>query len=176
MALLFFLVLNLLLLAGALAYLAFLTYTLVVASYKGSPYAPTREAQMEAIFALAEARPGELLVDLGSGNGAVLLAAAERGLRARGVDINPFWVWYARRRIARRGLGHLATVVRGDMFAHPVADADIVFLYLVPGAMERLAPRLRQETRKDARIIANRFPLPGWTPARVRDTIMRYHA
>lgn len=176
MTLFLFLILNVLLLAAAAAYVVFLAWTLVIAAYKGSPYAPTKDDRMDALFALADARPGELLVDLGSGNGAVLLAAAARGIRARGVEINPFWVWYSRWRIRRHGMSRLATVVRGDMFTHPVADADIVFLFLVPGAMARLAPRLRREVRPAARIIANRFPLPGWTPVRERDKLMRYHA
>lgn len=176
MTLFLFLALNLLLLAAAAAYLVFLTYTLIVAAYKGSPYAPTKEDRMEHIFALADARPGELLVDMGSGNGAVLLAAAERGIRARGVEINPFWVWYSRWRIARRGLSHRATVVRGDMFTHPIADANVIFLFLVPAAMARLSERIRREALPGARIIAHRFPLPGWTPVKEREKIMLYHA
>lgn len=176
MILFFFLAFNLILLAAAAAYLVFLIYTLIIAPYRGSPYAPTKHDCMETIFFLAEAKTGDMLVDLGSGNGAVLIAAASRGIRARGVDINPFWVWYARRRIRRRGLTHLATVMRGDMFTHPVGDANIIFMYLVPGAMARLAPRLRREVAPGTRIIANLFPLPEWTPAKEKDRILLYHA
>lgn len=176
MTLFLFLALNIILLAAAAAYLVFLTYTLVIAAYKGSPYAPTKSDRMEHIFALADARPGELLVDLGSGNGAVLLAAAERGIRSRGVEINPFWVWYSRWRIAQRGFTHLATVVRGNMFTHPVADADIIFLFLVPVAMALLSERLRREASPRTRIIAHRFILPGWTPVKQKETILLYQA
>lgn len=176
MTLFLFLALNLFFLAIASAYLVFLVYTLIIAANKGSPYAPTRRERMETIFALAGAKPGELLVDLGSGDGAVLLAAAERGLYAQGVEINPFWVWYARRRITRRGLTHLVAVARGDMFTHPVADAHIIFMYLVPGAMARLAPRLRREAMPGTRIIANRFSLPGWTRVKEQNGMMLYHA
>lgn len=176
MTLFFFLAFNVLLLAASAAYLIFLTYTLVIAPYRGSPYAPTKRDPREAIFALAGAKPGELLVDLGSGNGGVLIAAADRGIRARGVEINPFWVWYARWRIRRRGLAHLAAVTRGDMFTYPIADADIIFMYLVPVAMARLAPRLRSEAAPGTRIIVNRFPLPGWIPVREQNEIFLYHA
>lgn len=175
MILFLFLALNSLLLAASAAYLVFLIYTLVIAPRKGSPYAPTKGDRREAIFTFAAARPGELLVDLGSGNGAVLITAAERGIRARGVEINPFWVWYSRRRIRRRGLGHLAAVVRGDMFTHPVADAGIVFMYLVPDAMARLSGRLRREAAPGTRIISNCFPLPGWTPVKEQDRMLFYH-
>lgn len=171
-----FLGVNIVFLAAAVVFLIFLTHTLVVAPYRGSPYAPTRQARRAAIFELAEGKPGDLLVDLGSGNGAVLIAAASRGIRARGVEINPFWVWYSRRRIARRGLGRLATVVRGDMFTHPVADADIIFMYLVPAAMERLAARLQREAMPGTRIIAHCFLLPGWAPVKERDKVILYHA
>ena len=176
MTLFFFLVFNVVFLGISVGFLVFLIHTLIIAAYRGSPYAPTKSSRMAVIFTFAEAQSGDLLVDLGSGNGNVLIAAAERGIRARGVDINPFWVWYARWRIRRRGLGHLATVVRGDMFAHPVADASIVFLFLVPLAMAILSERLRREARPGTRIIANRFPLPGWTAQKEQDMIMVYHA
>lgn len=175
MTLFFFLALNILLFAAAAAYLVFLICTLIIAPYRGSPYAPTKDDGIEAIFFLAGAKPGELLIDLGSGNGAVLIAAASRGIRARGVEINPFWVWYSRWRIRRRGLAHLAAVARGDMFTHPVADANIIFMYLVPTAMARLSDRLRSEAAPGTRIIANRFPLPGWTPDKQQESILLYH-
>ncbi len=176
MTLFLFFLLNLAFLSVAVGFLAFLIHTLIIATNKGSPYAPTRGARIAAIFAFAEARPGDVLVDLGSGNGGVLIAAAERGIRARGVEINPFWVWYSRFRIRRRGLDALATVVRGDMFSHSTADADVIFLFLVPPAMARLSPILRRDARPGTRIIANLFPLPGWTPRKERDMIMVYHA
>lgn len=175
LALVLILILTIALLAAAAAYLVFLIYTLIIAPRKGSPYAPTKKDYIEAIFALAAARPGELLVDLGSGNGAILIAAAERGIRARGVEINPFWVWYSRARIRRRGLSRLASLAYGDMFAHPIADADIIFMYLVPGAMARLSDRLRREAAPGARIIAHRFPLPGWMPTKKQEALLLYH-
>ncbi|MEK7541256.1 MAG: hypothetical protein AAB533_00155 [Patescibacteria group bacterium] len=175
MTLFLFLLLNIVFLAIAVVFLFFLAYTLIIATNKGSPYAPTRATRIAAVLEYAEARPEELLVDLGSGNGGVLIAAAERGIRARGVEINPFWVWYSRRRILRRGLGHLATVVRDDLFTHPFADANIIFMYLVPPAMERLAPRIRREAAPGTRVVVHRFPLPGWTPVKQRDAILLYH-
>lgn len=176
MTLFLFLALNIVFLAVSVGFLVFLIHTLIIATYRGSPYAPTKSSRMAAIFTFAEARPGDVLVDLGSGNGAVLIAAAERGIRARGVEINPFWVWYSRFRIKSRGLGHLATVVRGDMFTHPVNDANILFLFLVPPAMAILSERLRREAMHGTRIIANRFPLPGWTARKEQDMITLYHA
>ena len=176
MTLFIFLVLNVAFLGISVGFLIFLIYTLIIATNKGSPYAPTKGASMETVFEFADARPGNLLVDLGSGDGAVLIAAAERGIHARGVEINPFWVWCSRFRIRRRGLEHLATVVRGDMFTHPLSDADAVFLFLVPSAMARFSPILRRDARPGTRIITNRFPLPGWTPQKERGMILLYHA
>lgn len=176
MTLFLFLALNIAFLATAVVFLFFLIHTMIIATYRGSPYAPTKHARMAVIFAFAEVKPGDLLIDLGSGNGGVLIAAAERGMRARGVEINPFWVWYSRWRIRRYGLGHLATVVHGDMFAHSTADADAIFLFLVPPAMARLSPLLRRDARPGAHIIANLFPLPDWTAHKEQDMIMLYHA
>ncbi len=156
------------------AFLVFEIYAFVISPRRGSVFAPTREARAETALALAGLRPGELMLDLGSGDGAMLIAAARRGIRSRGVEINPFLVWYSRWRIRRLGFGGLATVVRGDFFAHPFQDADVVFLYLVPKTMQKLSERLRQGVRPGARIIANRFPLPGWTPSAEQDQIFLY--
>ena len=176
MLILSFLALNILVLAAIAAFLVFEIYTFIIAPARGSPYAPTRERQIAATFDLADAKSGELLIDLGSGDGTVLIEAASRGIRARGVEINPFFVWYARYRIRRRGFTHLATVARGDLFKHPVADADIIFLYLVPPAMEWLALRLRSEAAPGARILTNLFPLPSWEPEQKREKIFLYRA
>lgn len=176
MAIYFLLAAEVILLFLAVGFLIFEIYGFIIAPRRGSPYAPTRADRAETALALAGAAPGELLVDLGSGNGAVLIAAAQRGLRARGVEINPFLVWYSRRRIRRLGLDHLAAVAREDFFSHPLGDADIVFLYLVPYTMARLSEKMREEASTGARIIANRFPLPGWTPAQERDNIYLYLA
>ena len=175
MNLLLFLGLNIVFLAAAVVFLLFLIHTLIIAAYRGSPYAPTKASRMAAVFAFAQSHPGDLLVDLGSGNGGVLIEAARRGIRARGVEINPFWVWYSRLRIRWHGLSHLAAVVRGDMFVHPIPDADIIFLFLVPGAMARLSGRLRHEAKQGTRIIANRFALPGWTPHKEQDMMLLYY-
>jgi len=171
-----FLALHVIILAAAVVFLIFAVHTFIVAPARGSPFAPSRERQIAATFEMAGIKPGELLVDLGSGDGAVLIAAAERGMRARGIETNPFFVWYARRRIRRRGLAHLAAVARGDLFRHPIADADVIFLYLVPGAMERLAASLRREASPGTRIITNLFPLPSWEPQEKREKIFLYHA
>lgn len=171
-----FLAAYILILAVAVGMLFFALYTFVIVPSRGSVFAPTRERQIVAAFNFADAKPGELLVDLGSGDGKVLIAAAERGIRARGVELNPFFVWYSRYRIWRRGLGHLAIVVRGDMFVHSVADADVIFLYLVPLSMERLAVRLRREAVSGTRIVTNLFPLPLWEAQQKQDKIFLYRA
>ena len=171
-----FLALSIFILAAAVAALLFAVYSAIIAPARGSPFAPSREQQIAAMFDLAGVKPGELLVDLGSGDGAVLIAAAKRGMRARGVEVNPFFVWYARWRIRRQGFGHLATVVRGDLFRHPVADANVIFMYLVPPAMERLAASFRREASPGTRIIANLFPLPSWELRQKQDKIFLYHA
>lgn len=166
----------LVILIAAIGMLIFAVWIAVIAPFRGSPYAPTRKREMTVAFDLAAPKSGELLIDLGCGDGAVLIAAAERGVRSRGVEINPFFVWYARWRIRRRDFGHLATVARGDMFEHPVADANVIFLYLVPASMERLSARLRREAAPGTRIITHLFDLPSWEPEERRGKISLYRA
>ena len=157
----------LVLLAATAAFLVFWTYTLIIAPAKGSPFARTRRGRTDRMLELAGVKPGELLLDLGSGDGSVLIAATRRGARAVGVEINPFFVWYSRWRIRRNGLAHLARVERGDLFNHPIGQADIVFMFLLPRAIEGLRERLSAEAKPGSRIVSHLFPISGWTPQKI---------
>lgn len=174
MAIYFVFVAYIVLLALAVTFLVFLIHTLILAPAKGSPYAPTRRKQIEAMLDLAGVKSGEVVLDLGSGNGSVLIAAGGRGARAIGVEINPFFVWYSRLRIRGRGLSHLATVERRDMFQYPLGQADVIFLFLVPRTMLRIGEKLRREAKPGVRIVSHLFPLPGWTPRLEKDKIFLY--
>jgi len=162
------------LLAGIVVFLIFETYTLLIAPAKGSPYAPTKRGQIIRMLEIAGVNPGELMLDLGSGTGSALIAAAAQGARATGIEINPFFVWYSRWRIRRRGLSHLASVARGDLFEYPTGDADVIFLFLVPDALRRLYPKLRSELKPGSRIVSYLFPIDGWMPEKEEDRIFLY--
>ena len=174
MSLYFVLAAYLILLALAVAILIFEIYTLLIAPAKGSPYARTKIRQIEQMFEVAGVKPGELVLDLGSGDGSVLIAAGRRGARAVGVEINPFFVWYSRWRIRRHGLPHLVSIVRADLFAYPVDRADVIFLFLVPDTLRRLSDKFVKEAKPGCRIVSNLFSIPGLIPRAEKDKAFLY--
>lgn len=149
-------------------------WTVIIAHLAGAPFVPSRREKAERALALAGVEPNELVVDLGSGDGRVLIEAARRGAYAVGIEINPFLVWYSRWKIQRAGFKRKASVQWGDFRAYPLPQADVVFLYLWPKTVAKLKEKLERELKPDARIVSHAFPLPGWTPDEVADSIFLY--
>lgn len=126
--------------------------------------------------ALAALRPdvlrGRVFVDLGAGDGAAVLAAARAGALARGVELNPTLVMWARMRPAPAPAPafHL-----GDLFAHDIRDADVLMLYGVVPLMPRLAAKIEAEAKPGVVVISHRFALPpAWAP-HLRATVDSMH-
>jgi precorrin-6B methylase 2 len=130
-------------------------------------FVPTPPEVVDTLLQLAAPRPGERLVDLGCGDGRILVeAAARHGCHAQGYDIDPRRVAQAQARIAKAGVGALARVEQRDLFTVDLADADIVTLYLLPQLNARLLPQL-QRLRPGARVVSHDFAIEGLVPRRV---------
>ena len=128
------------------------------------PYVPTPDAVVEGMLDMAAIRPGERLVDLGSGDGRIAIAAAKRGAQALGVEINPRLVSRARMNAEMAGQKDMARFVRDDLFAVSLRDADVVTLYLLPQINEKLRPKLLTEMRPGARVVSHAFDMGDWPP------------
>ncbi len=118
---------------AALLLLVFLLFAFVV--FRGAPYVPTRRAQIEQALALAKAKPGAHLVDLGSGDGAVLKVALEQGLSVTGYELNPVLVLVSRFRL--RNAKH-CSIVWGDYWKAKLKKGDIVYMFGVERDMQKL--------------------------------------
>lgn len=126
-------------------------------------WAPSRAEAVDAALDLAEVGTGTRLVDLGCGDGQVLLAAARRGAVVAGIEADEDLVAEARANLA--GAGVEADVRLGDLFDPDlVLDADVLFSYLAPATLQRLLPRLRRE--RGARLVSVDFDVPGLVPSR----------
>jgi SAM-dependent methyltransferase len=128
------------------------------------PYVPTPPEVVEGMLNLAGLRAGEQLVDLGSGDGRIVLAAARRGAQARGVELDPELVERARRRAELEQLQASARFVRGDLFAESLRDAQVVTLYLLPAINARLRPKLLNELKAGSRVVSHAFDMGDWAP------------
>ncbi len=128
-------------------------------------WVPTPEALVDTMLNLADLKPGEYLVDLGSGDGRTVIAAAKRGARARGIEYNPNMVELAKRNAEREGVSDRATFEQGDLFQKDFSDADVITLFLLPSLNERLRPVLL-EMRPGVRVVSNSFGMGNWEPDR----------
>jgi len=128
-----------------------------------APYAPTPEDAVSTALKLASLKKGELLYDLGCGDGRVLFTAArDFCARAVGFEIQHKLVEEARARIHEAGLEDVAVILERDFFNMDLSDADVVFVYLTPSVMMALGDKLRRELKDDSRVVAYRYPIRGW--------------
>ena len=117
---------------------------------------------------IAELREGETVVDLGSGDGTIVLAAVEwfGAGKAIGVEIREDLVNASRRKIKDKGLEDRASVVHGDLFQVPIGEADVVTLYLTAQALDGLRPKLERELKPGTRVVCHDYGIEGWEPVK----------
>lgn len=128
---------------------------------------PTPEALVTRMLQLAQIRPDDYVVDLGSGDGRIVIAAA-RDFKARGLGIeyNADMVAFAQRRAREAGVADRARFVQGDIFATDFSDATIVTMYLLPELNMRLRHTLLQ-MKPGTRLVTHQFTMGDWTPDEV---------
>lgn len=130
-----------------------------------APYVVTDYEVVDAMLAMAQVRPDDFVVDLGSGDGRILIAAAKsHGARGLGVDIDPARVAEATRNAQAAGVAHRVEFRRQDLFETPLAEADVVTLYLTPEVNLRLRPRILSEMRPGTRVVSHDFDMGDWRP------------
>jgi predicted O-methyltransferase YrrM len=134
---------------------------------KLAPYYPTPEPVVERMLKFAGLKPGEKLFDLGSGDGRIVIIAAQKfHANATGVEIDAELVKQSSERIHALGLEKSARIVRGDILRQDYSSADVLAVYLLPRSNERLRPMLEKQLRNGTRIVAHDFVFRGWTPER----------
>jgi SAM-dependent methyltransferase len=128
-----------------------------------APYYPTPMAVVEKMLELGELKPGELVYDLGSGDGRVVIVAAQKfGARAVGFEIDPPNVRYSRDLIAKLELADLATIEQKDLTLADFSKPDLIFVYLLPDSNDKIRPLIESKARKGTRIVAHDFQFREW--------------
>jgi SAM-dependent methyltransferase len=131
-------------------------------------FEPTPAEIVDHMLRLADVGPGDVLYDLGCGEGAIVVAAAEKyGIRAVGADINPKRIAKAQANARRHGVKDRVELRRQDAKRMDFTEATVVTLFLGADGNLRLANRLRAQLRPGARIVSRDFQIYGWTPERV---------
>ncbi|XP_066536940.1 ATP synthase subunit C lysine N-methyltransferase isoform X1 [Hoplias malabaricus] len=143
------------------------------------PFVPGTTAQVRNVLQVLGPRSGTL-VDIGSGDGRIVIAAAKEGYRAVGFELNPWLVFYSRYRAWREGVHHQTSFHISDLWKVSFAQFSNVVIFGVPQMMEQLEAKLQSELQTSAKVVACRFPFPTWTPDHVAgegiDTVWVYDA
>ncbi len=134
-------------------------------------YVPTPPEVVEAMLNVANVRQGDVLYDLGSGDGRIPITAVQKYnvTRATGVEINPERIEEAQRNLAAAGVGDRVRFRNEDLFEANFSDATVVTLYLLPALNVKLLPKLLKELKPGTRIVSHAFAMGGWNPERTLD-------
>lgn len=131
-----------------------------------APFWPTHPPLVDLMLDMAAVGPGDHLYDLGCGDGRIVIAAARRGARATGIDVDAIRIAEAEAAARAAGVEALVDFRREDLFVTRLEPASVVTLYLSSLPNRLLTPRLRSELRPGSRVVSNSFDLPGWPPTR----------
>ena len=135
--------------------------------YGDVPYVPTPQSVVEAMLELAEVGPNDVVYDLGSGDGRIVITAAKKyGCRAVGIEINPRRVEEAWENARKAGVEDRVKFILGDMFKADIHEATVVTLYLLSSVNEKLKPKLFKELKPGTRVVSHRFTMPDWEPVK----------
>jgi SAM-dependent methyltransferase len=134
--------------------------------YVGQPgkdvvWVPTPPVLVEKMLDMAKVTPQDYVIDLGSGDGRNIIAAAKRGARALGVEYDRELLALARKNALEAGVAERARFVEGDMFEADISSATVLALFLLPDNLQRLKPKFAG-LRPGTRIVTNGFPIDGW--------------
>lgn len=128
-------------------------------------FVPTPQPVVEAMLKLAEVGPGDVLYDLGSGDGRIPVTAAKLyGIRATGIDIDPERIAEANANAKAAGVTDKVRFRKADLFTSDFSDASVITLYLLPSLNEKLRPKLLAELKPGSRIVSHAFPMGDWEP------------
>jgi cyclopropane fatty-acyl-phospholipid synthase-like methyltransferase len=127
------------------------------------PYVPTPLEVVQRMLEIAKVGPDDLVYDLGSGDGRIVIMAAQKfGARAVGVELDPDLYKQSFDRVKELALEDKVTIVHENMFRVDVHRATVVTLYLLTSVNERLRPQLEKQLRSGARVVSHDFMMPGW--------------
>ena len=133
-------------------------------------FVPTPHEVVEEMLRLAQVRKGDLLYDLGSGDGRIPVTAAKKyGIRAVGIDIDPERIVEAKENARKNGVTGLVQFRQEDLFKADFHEASVVTLYLLPDLNVKLRPRLLAELKPGTRIVSHQFDMGTWKPEKKID-------
>lgn len=139
------------------------------------PYVPTPQPVVEAMLKLGEVKKGDVLYDLGSGDGRIAITAAKQfGIKATGIDINPERIAEAEANAKAEKVTDRVRFRNEDLFEANFSDATVVTLYLLPSINLKLRPKLWKDLKPGTRIVSHSFDMGEWEPEKKIEVDGRY--
>jgi tRNA A58 N-methylase Trm61 len=135
-----------------------------------APFVPSPATVVEYMLKLAGLKSGEVLFDMGCGDGrTVIMAAKTFGARGVGIELREDLAKKAMGQIHESGLDDRVTIVNDDMFNVNLTAADVVYLYLTTSANEKIKPKLERDLKRGARIVSHDYEVVGWHPEKIEN-------
>lgn len=132
------------------------------------PFVPTPIEVIDRMLALAEVKKGDVVYDLGSGDGRIVIRAAKKyGVRAVGIEMDGWLLDKARQAATAEGVGHLVEFRNEDALKADISRATVVTLYMLPWFNEAMKPNFKKMLKPGARIVAHDFGIEGWAPDKI---------
>jgi 16S rRNA A1518/A1519 N6-dimethyltransferase RsmA/KsgA/DIM1 with predicted DNA glycosylase/AP lyase activity len=138
------------------------------------PFVPSSDEKTINMMKLADIKIGEKAVDLGAGEGKLVMAMAAKGADTVGIEIDEERSLTSISRIIAAGLQDRARIIRGSFWEHDLSPYDLIVLYGVPSIMERLEKKIENEAKPTVRIVSNHFSFPNWRPVKVVANVYLY--
>lgn len=138
------------------------------------PYVATKRDKIKTIIKLAQIKPKETVIDLGSGDGRLLFAAANAGARAIGYEINPFLILLTLIHARLKGLSNQVEIYRKNLWKADLSIADVIFVYGRRKDMQKFEDFVYQNAKKGARIVVNTNQFPNKKPLKSANGIFLY--
>jgi len=131
------------------------------------PFVPSPQVVVDKMVELAGVKKGDVVYDLGSGDGRIVIAAAKKGARAVGFEIDPELVGESRANIKKAGVQDLAEIRNQDILTVDLSPASVVTMYLLPDVNLKLKPNLLSQLKPGSRVVSHSFDMGDWKPDRV---------
>jgi len=132
------------------------------------PYVPTPQEVVDRMLELAQVKKGDVVYDLGSGDGRIVVAAAKKyGVKAIGFEIDPERIKESHENIKKAGVGHLVEIRQQDIRTVDLSGASVLTMYLLPEVNLMIRPNIWQQMKPGSRVVSHDFDMGDWKPAKV---------
>jgi 16S rRNA A1518/A1519 N6-dimethyltransferase RsmA/KsgA/DIM1 with predicted DNA glycosylase/AP lyase activity len=138
------------------------------------PFVPSSDEKTLTMIRLANIRPNEKAIDLGAGEGKLVIAMAAKGADVTGIEIDDERAKTTIDRVKAAGLERRVRIITGSFWQHDLSPYDLIVLYGVPSIMERLGKKIINEAKPTVRVVSNHFTFPGWRPAKTINSVYLY--